>query len=67
MIKDITLGQYFPGNSILHRMDPRLKILLMLEFVVLVFFADNLYTFLYLMASMSFLIALSKISRMVIL
>ena len=26
-LKDITLGQYFPGNSLLHRLDPRTKIL----------------------------------------
>ena len=28
MLKDITLGQYFPGNSILHKLDPRMKLLL---------------------------------------
>lgn len=66
MIKDITLGQYFPGNSPLHRMDPRLKILLMLEFVVLVFFASNFYTFLYLGVCMVVLVALSGISAGVI-
>ena len=27
MLKDITLGQFFPGNSVLHRMDPRMKII----------------------------------------
>lgn len=67
MIKDITLGQYFPGNSILHRMDPRLKILLMLEFVVLVFFATNLYTFAYLMLCMAVLVFSSGISMRVII
>lgn len=28
MLKDITIGQYFPGKSVLHRLDPRMKILL---------------------------------------
>ena len=28
MLKDITLGQYFPGNSVVHRLDPRTKLLL---------------------------------------
>ena len=28
MLKDITLGQYFPGNSFVHRLDPRTKLLL---------------------------------------
>lgn len=67
MFKDITLGQFFPGNSILHRMDPRLKILLMLEFVVLVFFAANLYSFMYLILCMAFLVFSSEISMKVIL
>ncbi len=67
MLKDITLGQYFPGNSILHRMDPRLKILLMIEFVVLVFFATNLYTFAYLSLCMALLIFFSGISVSVII
>jgi energy-coupling factor transport system permease protein len=38
MLKDITLGQYFPGNSILHRLDSRCKIVLNLLFVVVLFF-----------------------------
>ena len=37
MMKDITLGQYFPGNSILHRIDPRMKLVLTLCFIGLVF------------------------------
>ena len=41
MMKDITLGQYFPGNSLLHRMDPRMKLVLTLCFIVLVFLPQN--------------------------
>lgn len=41
MMKDITLGQYFPGNSILHRMDPRMKILLLIGFIIFIFAAKN--------------------------
>ncbi len=67
MLKDITLGQYFPGNSHLHRLDPRMKILLMLAFVVLVFFANNLLSFLYLTVLVVFLMAFSRISIKVIL
>lgn len=37
MIKDITIGQYFPGNSLLHRLDPRMKLTLTVLFMVLVF------------------------------
>ena len=42
MLKDITLGQYFPGNSPLHKLDPRMKLILALLFIVTVFFADSL-------------------------
>ena len=41
MLKDITLGQFFPGNSILHRMDSRFKIVLEIFIIVLIFIADN--------------------------
>jgi len=67
MLKDITLGQFFPGNSILHRLDPRIKILLMLAFVVLVFFAKTIWSFAYLVLLMFFLIFASGISVSVIL
>lgn len=67
MLKDITLGQFFPGNSILHRLDPRMKIILMLAFVVFVFFADSLFSFLYLTFLVLFLTFLSGISVSVIL
>ena len=41
MISDITLGQYFPRKSIIHRFDPRLKLILTVFFIVLVFCAGN--------------------------
>jgi len=37
MIKDITLGQYYPGNSILHRADPRVKIILTITYMMVLF------------------------------
>lgn len=37
MMRDVTLGQYFPGKSILHRLDPRMKIVLLVAFIVLIF------------------------------
>ena len=42
MIKDITIGQYFPGNSVLHRMDARVKILLTAVFIVMLFMAKSI-------------------------
>lgn len=43
MLKDITIGQYFPGDSLIHRMDPRVKIILAMAELVLVFFVKTLY------------------------
>jgi len=40
-LKDITLGQYFPGNTLLHRLDPRTKILLVVLYIVSLFLAKN--------------------------
>ena len=42
MLKDITIGQYFPGHSPVHRIDPRAKILLTLSYVVMLFLARGL-------------------------
>jgi len=42
MLKDITLGQYFPLDSPIHKLDPRTKILFTLIYIILVFFADSL-------------------------
>lgn len=42
MIRDITLGQYFPGKSLIHRMDARVKIALTFVFIIFIFIANNL-------------------------
>ncbi len=42
MIKDITLGQYLPGDSIIHRLDPRIKIVSLVLFVVVLFLSSSL-------------------------
>ena len=41
MLTDITLGQYFPGDSLLHRMDARVKIILLFFYIVGIFLFDN--------------------------
>lgn len=41
MLTDITLGQYYPGNSCIHRLDPRTKILAVLFYMVMVFLAAS--------------------------
>ena len=40
-LKDITLGQYFPGNSILHRLDPRTKLLMTVGYIAALFLATS--------------------------
>lgn len=37
MLRDITIGQFFPGNSVIHRLDPRFKIILTILFIVMLF------------------------------
>lgn len=46
MIKDITLGQFFPGNSLLHRIDPRMKILISILFITMIFGANTVWALL---------------------
>lgn len=44
MIKDITIGQFFPGSSFIHKMDARVKICLTFLFIVMIFVAKNFYS-----------------------
>ena len=41
MLRNITIGQYIPGESLLHRLDPRTKILATFLFIVLLFLVDS--------------------------
>ena len=41
MLKDITLGQYFPGNSVIHRLDPRTKLIVLVVYMVTLFVASG--------------------------
>ena len=41
MLRDITIGQHFPGNSLLHRMDPRVKLVLTVAYIVMLFVGSN--------------------------
>jgi len=41
MLKDITLGQYFPGKSFVHRLDPRTKLIMLVAYIVTLFVASN--------------------------
>ena len=41
MLKDITLGQYFPGNTVVHRLDPRTKLLFLIGYIAALFLAKG--------------------------
>ncbi|MEK6264006.1 MAG: energy-coupling factor transporter transmembrane protein EcfT [Clostridium sp.] len=47
MIKDITIGQYMPGESFVHKLDPRFKILISLLFIVNLFLVNNFLGYLF--------------------
>lgn len=61
MLKDITLGQFFPGKSPIHRMDPRTKLILTVVYIVALFIADNWISYLVMMAFLASCIRISSI------
>lgn len=62
MLKDINLGQYYPGESLLHKYDPRLKIMSVLFFIIQLFFIKSLYLFIPEILFLSFVTILSGLS-----
>ena len=62
MIKDLTIGQYFDTKSIIHRLDPRVKILLLISVLVLIFCAGNLYSLGLITVLLFVLLLLTKVS-----
>ena len=61
MIRDITIGQYYPANSVIHRLDPRVKLLGTIVFVVTVFFVNDLIGLALATAVLAAVISLSKV------
>ncbi len=61
MLNDITLGQYYPARSIIHKLDPRVKIVLVLALVVMLFIADTVSAYLVTTALILVIILLSKV------
>jgi energy-coupling factor transport system permease protein len=60
MLKDITLGQYFPGDSVVHRLDPRTKLILTLVYIVALFMAKYFLTYAIVFCALAGSIALSR-------
>ena len=67
MKSDITFGQYCEGNSLIHRMDPRMKIVLSILYIIAIFMAKGVTSFALLIVSAFVLIGLTKLSPAMIL
>jgi len=62
MLKDITLGQFFPGNTIVHRLDPRFKLVLTLMYITALFLARGLLAYVLMVIILITCLTLSKIA-----
>ena len=67
MLKDVTLGQFFPGSSIVHRLDPRCKLLLTIVYIAALFTAESYVSYAVMLIITGVCIALSRIPLKVIL
>lgn len=61
MIRDITLGQYFPGKSWVHRLDPRIKIIATLVYIAALFVAHDFWGILIAVGALAVVIAISRV------
>ncbi len=61
MLKDVTLGQFFPGRSVLHRLDPRIKIISVILFIAAVFTAKSALAYAFMTVLLCALVAVSGI------
>ena len=67
MLKNITLGQYFPGSTIVHRLDPRTKLILVIVYIAALFAAKGFVSYLLVFTVLVTCFALSRISPKTIL
>ena len=61
MIRDITLGQYYDADSLIHKLDPRVKLAFTLIYIVSLYVGNSVYCYLFAAAFLCFVIALSKV------
>ncbi|MFZ5942562.1 MAG: energy-coupling factor transporter transmembrane component T family protein [Bacillota bacterium] len=61
MLKDITIGQYIPGNSLIHRLDPRTKILAVIFYMTGLFIINNAYGYYFILLFSLAIILLSQV------
>ena len=67
MLKDVTLGQFFPGKSILHRLDPRIKIISVILFIAAVFTASSAVSYAFLVLLVAAMVIVSGINASTVL
>ena len=61
MLRDITLGQFFPGNTFIHRLDPRTKLLAVILYIVALFNAQGVVTYAIVTALLALCIIVSRV------
>ena len=61
MLKDITLGQYFPGNTLAHRLDPRTKLLVTVLYIIALFSAHSLWSYALLVLVLAISVRVSRV------
>ena len=66
-MRDVSFGQYYPAESVIHRLDPRAKVVMSVLYIVCTFLCKNLSGFIVLVLSSLFLILLSRIPARLIL
>ncbi len=66
-LKDVTLGQYFPGNSLIHRLDPRSKLIFTVLYIVVIFLCKQLVSYGLVLATLLVLIGISGVKPKVFL
>ena len=67
MLQNVTIGQYFPGNSLIHRLDARLKLVLMLALIIVIFFVHTVWGYLSMAVLLLSMILLSRVSLKMVL
>lgn len=67
MFKDIAFGQYYPTGSVVHRMDPRMKLVLTIMFVVAIFFVNTYFGFMMTAAVLLFVILIARLPMLSVL
>ena len=67
MLKDITLGQYFPGNTLAHRLDPRTKLTVTVLYIVALFSAHSVYAYAALILTLLVSVRVSRVGAKALL